>query len=134
MKKDGFDNVLFDTIEYLCYSIIKADRMGGYPVGQRGLIMLLQMYVIRDCLAEESSSPMLAKNDSVAIVMFKRSVDNLPFDGGTFKLLHIGMMDTDTTTITITPIREVDVPIAVRDPAVPGLVDDLMGMKKEVKE
>lgn len=96
--------------------------------------MLLQMYVIRDCLAEESSSPMLAKNDSVAIVMFKRSVDNLPFkDGGTFKLLHVGMMDTDATIITVTSTREVDIPIAVRDPVVPALVDDLMGMK-EAKE
>lgn len=93
--------------------------------------MLMNLYVIRDCLAEESSCPVMAKNDGVASVMFSRQLKDVPFDtAGSYKLLHVGMMDTESTVITITPVREVPVDIAIRDPKVPDLVDDLMGMKE----
>lgn len=71
--------------------------------------MLLQMYVIRDCLAEESSAPMLAKNDGVAKVMYANALRDRPYETTTsFKLLHVGMMDTETTVITVTSIRELN--------------------------
>lgn len=92
--------------------------------------MLMQMYVIRDCLSEESSPPMLAKNDDVARVMFNRSFHKDDSRDG-YQLLHVGMMDTEQTLFTITPSRVLELPIAVRDPRVPDLVDDLMGMKGE---
>lgn len=87
--------------------------------------MITQLYVIRDCLAEESSTPMPASNDKIAMAMFIRSMRQHPEDPSTFKLLHIGSYDTLTSIITpLTEVRELDVAM----PAVSGLVHDLMGM------
>ena len=46
-------------------------------------------------------------------------------------MLRVGEMDTSETSfqMLLAPV-EVDVPIAIRDPVVPALVDDLMSMKE----
>lgn len=72
--------------------------------------MLVNVYTIRDCLAEESSFPMTAKNDGVAARMFARTMLENPCEPTSFKLLHIGTFDTERTILLAsTSVREVEV-------------------------
>lgn len=82
--------------------------------------MKMGMYVIRDKLAEESSAPMLCKNDNVAVHSFRQAVARLPYDAfPDYALLRVGEMDTSETSfqMLLVPI-EIAVPVIPRDPAV----------------
>lgn len=81
--------------------------------------MKMGMYVVRDKLAEESSAPMLCKNDNVAVHSFRQAVARLPYDAfPDYALLRVGEMDTSETSfqMLLVPV-EIVVPALPSEPA-----------------
>ena len=74
--------------------------------------MKTEIYVIYDKVAQESGPIFEAKNEAVAQRQFVRVVGQAP-DPDDFRLLRIGVMEHDTSVVTL-EVPPVEVPVVVR--------------------
>lgn len=67
--------------------------------------MIINVYSIRDLIAEDSGPLFQAKNNAVAVRSFQFSLKDTTTPGD-FRLLLIGSFDTETSRLVVLPVAE----------------------------